>query len=375
MSEPPKEGPSNRALRQLNNRNNLADLKLRKTLEQFDREKVFSISMLDRDKLDTRDFLKAVRYCDSDYLPQSRAFLGSPSNRRNRSQTARTAPGRMRTAADYDGLDSDDDSAESENGGVALKNGYGHAHSDAISVPAMRGTRLLTARTTTRPRVIDDYQRAEKFLRRLREEVARQELESHYTDADYNDFVNAVINNLQRPFTPSINTPSNVTAVERPVSSKRPINIHRQSISTAKNNNEGTGRFDMVYPIRLLANIHTRNEPTRSPTPSPSLGSGSPRVRATPMGIPEGGALGMGARLVMTAPQPLKPWTTMSLGGGEGGLPAIARSEGGRDIMRSMLRSGFKRKPLNERVKDFCKELDEIRSRPVPLLTQSVAKT
>ncbi|RUS83654.1 hypothetical protein EGW08_008560 [Elysia chlorotica] len=337
MTEPPKEGPSNRALRQLNNRNNLADLKLRKTLEQFDRE----------------------------------SFLGSPSARRHRSQTARTAPGRMRTAADYDGLDSDDESTGSD--------GYGGQREryDVMSVPATRGTRLLTARQTTRPRVMDDFQRAEKFLRRLREEVARQELEAHYTDADHGDFLAAVLNNMHRPVTPSVNTPSDVTAVDRPESSK-PVDPRRAS--TAKVKDEGQGRFDMVYPIRLLANIHTQNDPMRrSPTPSPSLGSGSPRVRATPLGIPEGGALGMGARLIMTAPQPLKPWTmmtTMSLGQGlcggpagakgGGGFPAIARSDGGRAAMRSMLRSGFKRKPLEERVKDFCKELDDIRSRRVP---------
>ncbi|GFR86180.1 elongation factor 1-beta [Elysia marginata] len=355
MTEAPREGPSNRALRQLNNRNNLAHLKLRKTLEQFDREKLFSINTLDRDKLDTRDFL-------------------NPSTRHHRSQTARTAPGRMRTAADYDGLDSDDDSTGSDGYGSGQKDGY-----DVMSVPATRGTRLLTARQTTKPRVIDHFQRAEKFLRRLREEVARQELESHYTDADLNDFVNAVISNMHRHVTPSINTPSDVTAVDRPETSK-PGDGRRASKSAVKKD-EGPGRFDMVYPIRLLANIHTKHDAMhRSPTPSPSLGSGSPRVRATPMGIPEGGALGLGARLVMTAPQPLKPWTTMSLGGPlcggpGGGLPTIARSDGGRAAMRSMLRSGFKRKPLDERVKEFCKELDDIRSKRVPLLSQSVTNT
>ena len=209
-------------------------------------------------------------------------------------------------------------------------------------------------------------------------QVARQELEAHYTDADHNDFLTAVISNMQRPLTPSVNTPSDVTAVDRPESS-RPLDPRRAS--TAVKRDEGQGRFDLVYPIRLLANIHTQNDPMRrSPTPSPSLGSGSPRVRATPMGIPEGGALGMGARLVATAPQPLKPWTALSLGNGlcggpGGGLPVIAKSDGGRAVMRSMLRSGFTRKPLEERVKDFCKELDDIRSRQVPLLTQSAAKT
>ena len=209
--------------------------------------------------------------------------------------------------------------------------------------------------------------------------MAQEELESHYTDADYNDFVAAVINNMHRSITPSINTPSRVTAVERPESSK-PLDPRRASAAAKRD--EGQGRFDMVYPIRLLANIHTKHGDHRTPTPSPSLGSGSPRVRATPMGVPEGGALGLGARLVMTAPQPLKPWTAMSMGGGlcgagggGGGLPAIARSEGGRAAMRSMLKSGFRRKPLDERVKDFCKELDEIRSRTVPLLSQSVANT
>ncbi|KAJ8299108.1 hypothetical protein KUTeg_023168 [Tegillarca granosa] len=64
-------GPSGRALKFLNNKNNLADLYLKKRLAQFDREKTFSVSHMDRDKFDTVDVLKQIHQCDSDLLPAS----------------------------------------------------------------------------------------------------------------------------------------------------------------------------------------------------------------------------------------------------------------------------------------------------------------
>ena len=72
MSSVSTEAPSSRALRHLNNRNNVADLYLRKRLQQMEREKNFYISYLDKDRLDVTDFLKNLQRCDSDELPQSK---------------------------------------------------------------------------------------------------------------------------------------------------------------------------------------------------------------------------------------------------------------------------------------------------------------
>lgn len=68
-------GPSGRALKFLNNKNNLADLYLKKRLAQFDREKTFSVSHMDRDKFDTVDVLKQIHQCDSDLLPASQRYV------------------------------------------------------------------------------------------------------------------------------------------------------------------------------------------------------------------------------------------------------------------------------------------------------------
>lgn len=62
-------GPFNRAFRELNNRNNLAGLKLRKQLASFDREKKFLMELLDKDKIDTYGFLKQLQLCESNQVP------------------------------------------------------------------------------------------------------------------------------------------------------------------------------------------------------------------------------------------------------------------------------------------------------------------
>ncbi|KAJ8299101.1 hypothetical protein KUTeg_023161, partial [Tegillarca granosa] len=74
-------GPSGRALKFLNNKNNLADLYLKKRLAQFDREKTFSVSHMDRDKFDTVDVLKQIHQCDSDLLPASQRYLDKDRHR------------------------------------------------------------------------------------------------------------------------------------------------------------------------------------------------------------------------------------------------------------------------------------------------------
>ncbi|KAL8624044.1 hypothetical protein ACOMHN_019467 [Nucella lapillus] len=72
MSSISSKAPSSRALRQLNSRNNAADLTLRRRLAQMEREKNFHMSYLDKDRLDITDFLKNLHRCDSDDLPQSK---------------------------------------------------------------------------------------------------------------------------------------------------------------------------------------------------------------------------------------------------------------------------------------------------------------
>lgn len=58
--------PSGVSLKRLNIKNNLAELYLKKQLDQYKREKTFSISHIDRDRFDTRDFLKQVQKIESD---------------------------------------------------------------------------------------------------------------------------------------------------------------------------------------------------------------------------------------------------------------------------------------------------------------------
>lgn len=186
-----------------------------------------------------------------------------------------------------------------------------------------------------------------------------EELQSHYTDANYGDFLNAAVTKISRNITPSLYTPS-ATVPNGPTACLSPNknNGIKGSITLKSTKPEQeAARFDMVYPIRLLGNIETKYE-QRTPTPSPSLGAGSPGIRCTPLGLPEGGAVGLASRLVVTAPQPLKPWTTCSLEA----LSTKPQSDLDFQMIRAMLRSGFRRKPLNERVQDFCQELDEIRA-------------
>ena len=177
-------------------------------------------------------------------------------------------------------------------------------------------------------------------------QVLEDEVAAHYTDGNPQDFVCAVVNKLQHAESSTVFTPSEST-VNVPTMI-RPVKVDPLRDGTPVNPN-------MVYPIQLLGNFQPQHAAVRT-TPSPSLGPGSPRVRATPLGIPEGGALGAQARLVMTAPMAL----TASLNSPS--LNGRSLQSGLLQDMRLSLRSGFTRKPLDQRVKDFCHELDEIRT-------------
>ena len=54
------------------NKNNAAELMLRRRLDAYDREKALSIMTIDHDRLDTKDFLKDLKICNSDDLPEAR---------------------------------------------------------------------------------------------------------------------------------------------------------------------------------------------------------------------------------------------------------------------------------------------------------------
>ncbi|XP_061177856.1 uncharacterized protein LOC133186634 [Saccostrea echinata] len=73
-------GPSGVSLKRLNIKNNLAELYLKKQLDQFQREKTFSISHIDRDRFDTRDFLKQIQKIESDNNHAAITYLGREPN-------------------------------------------------------------------------------------------------------------------------------------------------------------------------------------------------------------------------------------------------------------------------------------------------------
>lgn len=59
----------NRAL--FRNRNNISDMILAKQIKDYDREKSMIILNLDHDRLDMKDFLRQIKICKSDELPES----------------------------------------------------------------------------------------------------------------------------------------------------------------------------------------------------------------------------------------------------------------------------------------------------------------
>ncbi|XP_064634072.1 uncharacterized protein LOC135491982 isoform X3 [Lineus longissimus] len=78
MIDPSQPSPQARAL--VNNKNNLADMTLRKTLAQVEREKVASITELDHERLEVLDFLRNLKRCDSDRDPTYLKYLKKPKD-------------------------------------------------------------------------------------------------------------------------------------------------------------------------------------------------------------------------------------------------------------------------------------------------------
>ena len=64
--------PSAKAMAWVKNRNNISDMHLRKKLEVYERQRDLNMTTIDQDRLDTKDFLKVVKKCDSNSLLESR---------------------------------------------------------------------------------------------------------------------------------------------------------------------------------------------------------------------------------------------------------------------------------------------------------------
>ena len=179
--------------------------------------------------------------------------------------------------------------------------------------------------------------------------MADEALALHYDCADPRDFLAAVLSRMQRaepraPYTPSLTAPRGPTLRLTPAPKARGDDVTDSAAASPR----PKASWDAVYQVQTLGGIAAAHAPAAAAAaPSPSLGPGSPRVRGTPMGLAHGGALGPAARLVATAPT-----------SGEAG----ARPSWLADAPdRSHLKTSFARKPLNQRVKDFCQELDDFR--------------
>ena len=69
---PDPNQPSPRAMHFIKNRNNMNDLQLKRQLDKFNKEKAVCMYNIDHDRLDVKDFLKDVKHCASDELPESK---------------------------------------------------------------------------------------------------------------------------------------------------------------------------------------------------------------------------------------------------------------------------------------------------------------
>ena len=67
--------PSMKAMSMVKIRNNITDRELRRTLGHFEDEKSAAILVIDHDRLDMRDFLRSIKHCGSDELPEARQYV------------------------------------------------------------------------------------------------------------------------------------------------------------------------------------------------------------------------------------------------------------------------------------------------------------
>ena len=68
-------GPFNRSVRELNNKNNLASLRLRKELVEHERKKKLLTEHIEKGREDTYGFLKQLQLCESNLVPAYKEYV------------------------------------------------------------------------------------------------------------------------------------------------------------------------------------------------------------------------------------------------------------------------------------------------------------
>nr|KAG5692336.1 hypothetical protein BaRGS_033201 [Batillaria attramentaria] len=351
----------------------------------MEREKDFLISHLDRDRLDMTDFLKNLKQCDSDNLPQAKLFMGEPDDENSLpdirpprdTHTAKTAPPRLRgrRARDVDDDDDDEDMMSLES----------HHPRRAIATAAESRRQMLSRRRQEEERMkVSDYERAEDFLGKLREEAAKDKLGRDRV----------------QPHAPRVHR---LPPAEDPHG-----RLHRREGDLEDDDSDGElqqdgtwakARMDLVYPIKRLGDIASRfqkrdssrdlnrksadgkNKARRSSPVKTANTDGSELVADDRTGKFKGsgggsGGGGAGAK----NRQPLNPFSRSGIaerrraqarGPAKQNLrsmlaqrqaPTKADDPKGTDMMRALLqmKSRFRAKPLDDRVKEFIKELKEL---------------
>ena len=70
QQDPNNPAGNSTVLEIVRNKNNLADLILRKRVEEYERELQWTIVKIDQERLDVFDFLKKLKICESDKMSE-----------------------------------------------------------------------------------------------------------------------------------------------------------------------------------------------------------------------------------------------------------------------------------------------------------------
>ena len=70
MAESAQPAIKNMAI--VKNKNNVTEMTLAKQIEEYKREQSMVLLSIDQDRLDMKDFLRQIRICESDDLPEAR---------------------------------------------------------------------------------------------------------------------------------------------------------------------------------------------------------------------------------------------------------------------------------------------------------------
>ena len=66
---------TSQAMKFVNNKNNKVEQRLRKTLDQYSRERTLSMYQLDQERLDIHDFLRDLKRCESNESPEAKRYV------------------------------------------------------------------------------------------------------------------------------------------------------------------------------------------------------------------------------------------------------------------------------------------------------------